>query len=251
MNKRYIQLANFLENNKILINQNKFKQVYDKLVTEISFDYRPKFTDVLLKAGINPLLDQSFKEVPAIFAYRLNIESFTIPDNIVEINGDAFCNCKKLKNIYFSNNLTHIYTSAFSGCSSLEELNLPNSLNSIGEYAFQHCTSLKKINIPQSLPILMHKTFYDCSSLETIEFPSSFIGLHGRVFQGCTNLKTIIFNNKYIVIDGSAFSGCNNIQSIIYNGTKEEWDVGNNSLRLKSSSSKNIVVKCTDEVFHI
>ena len=51
--------------------------------------------------------------------------------NVIEVNKNAFKNCKKLTKVTIGTNITKIGSSAFYGCSNLTSITLPNSLTNI------------------------------------------------------------------------------------------------------------------------
>lgn len=71
--------------------------------------------------------------------------SYTIPDSVTTIGGNAFYECKSLTNITIPNNVTSINEAAFCYCTSLESIIIPDSVTTIGELSFHYCTNLKNV----------------------------------------------------------------------------------------------------------
>lgn len=80
-----------------------------------------------------------------------NIEKISIPGNLVSIGHYAFRNCKKLREVYFSDGTKLIGKAAFSDCVNLKKVILPSSLEIIKKEAFCNCESLKEVDIPKSV----------------------------------------------------------------------------------------------------
>jgi hypothetical protein len=78
--------------------------------------------------------------------------SYTIPNSVTFIQGDAFSDCANLVNIMIPNSVTNIGEyGTFLGCSSLANIIIPNGVTDIPEAAFQGCTSLASILIPDTV----------------------------------------------------------------------------------------------------
>ena len=115
----------------------------------------------------------------------------------------AFCKCKKLESITFSENISFIDSTAFCECSELKEIKIvgdnteyrvegncliensdnkivlgcstsviPSSVTAIGEHAFYKCAALKIIDIPASVTDISEKAYYKCTALKTIRVDS-------------------------------------------------------------------------------
>ena len=64
---------------------------------------------------------------------------YSIPENISQIIGGAFYECKGLTSVTIPNSVTSIENSTFCRCSGLTSVTIPNSVTSIGTYAFYSC----------------------------------------------------------------------------------------------------------------
>ncbi|MBQ2972728.1 MAG: leucine-rich repeat domain-containing protein [Clostridia bacterium] len=70
---------------------------------------------------------------------------YRIPNGVINIENEAFLNCKKITNIVVPNGVTKIGSYAFAHCDNLAKIILPNSLISIGIYAFYLSNSLSDV----------------------------------------------------------------------------------------------------------
>lgn len=145
-----------------------------------------------------------------------NIESIILPDDLFNIEANAFYGCKNLKGIELPNTLEHIGMSAFQDCASLETIRLSDNLQEIDMSVFKGYINLKSITIPNSVRYISDFAFEDCTSLESINIPSSVKHI-GNVFKGCKNLKSIHLNSDYYcILDGISFGNCNYKTCTIY-----------------------------------
>ncbi|MBQ2661047.1 MAG: leucine-rich repeat protein [Clostridia bacterium] len=120
-------------------------------------------------------------------------ESYTIPNGVINISGDAF-NC------------------AFD----LKKIEIPSSVKSIGAGAFAFCTSLANIELPKGLTSLEHDLFDACTSLTHIEIPEGVTEIQYFVFEGCSALESVIIPASVTNIDESAFNLSYDSNLVIY-----------------------------------
>ena len=70
----------------------------------------------------------------------LTLETFKVPENVVEIESDAFKNCENMKDIYLPEGLKKIGERAFNNVGfCFTSLIVPNSLEEVGASAFANC----------------------------------------------------------------------------------------------------------------
>lgn len=112
-------------------------------------------------------------------------EKVIIPYGVDEINGNAFANNKKVKEIIIKAELELIPASAFSGCSQLEKVVLPESVQIIEPYAFEKCKQIKSIVLPKSLQMIKRGAFIGCSNLENVEIQNPYTSVEETAFNGC------------------------------------------------------------------
>ena len=94
--------------------------------------------------------------------------SVTIPDGVIEINYDAFRNCKNLIHVGLPDSLRSIERRAFEGCSSLESLELPEGIDEIYYDVFRNCVQLSSIYIPESVETILEGAFEGCGKLSIL-----------------------------------------------------------------------------------
>ena len=145
-----MNIENFIKENTNNINNNSWDQIYKNLLSDCvysdsSFTNIGKFTEMVLECGINPLLYMN--SIPKFFLNgSTKIYNFEIPDNIIEINENAFSN------------------------SNVTCINIPSSIKQINDSAFVASNSIKEINIQDA------DSFNEISFLGIASDPTNFYG---------------------------------------------------------------------------
>ncbi|MBE6620002.1 MAG: hypothetical protein E7625_01375 [Ruminococcaceae bacterium] len=105
-----------------------------------------------------------------VFAYRDQLTSVIIPDQITQIGRNAFM-----------------------GCTNITTLTIPDSVVEIGEGAFSFCHSLISLEIPHSVTEIKDSTFSYCSSLFEVILHNTMTGIGAQAFSDCKALASIVF----------------------------------------------------------
>ena len=172
----------------------------------------------------------------------LEIEEFTISDNVTEIAQSAFSGCS-LKKVTIGQNVKTIGNTAFFG-SGLTSVAIPASVTEIGEGAFLRCDDIEKITVdignkrysskksnviydnnndriiaacknskvPQGTKIIGHSVFAQ-SPITTLDLPCSLETIEGLAFYG-SSLTSVKIPDGVKTIESSAFQDCKNLESI-------------------------------------
>lgn len=107
---------------------------------------------------------------------------------VVELDYNAFRDCKELTKVTVEEGITVVNPYAFSGCPKLTSVKLPSTIENIFDYAFSKSSALVEVNLPEGLKKLGEYIFADCSSLSKLylefETPSQVKpnGTSGKIF---------------------------------------------------------------------
>ena len=154
-------LTNKLQKHEASLNANKFKDLYAELSTMPNVT--SAFTELLLKANINPLMYMNY--IPQHYLYAsdvyINFEPLKHFDSIDE-GAFAFSGIKEI-NV----NVPVIFFGAFSRCKKLEIVTLP-TIRTIDMEAFYMCENLTQLWVGKSLVEITKDAFEGCNSLTDI-----------------------------------------------------------------------------------
>ena len=128
-------------------------------------------------------------------------KSYTIPDGVTRILGNAFSGCENLKSVTIPDSMNVINTGAFVSCIGLKSITIPSGVYEIENHAFDGCTGLTNVHIPLGVSRIGPNAFYSCTGLTSIVIPESVWDIYEFAFYGCENLK-----------------------DVYYGGTQEEWE---------------------------
>lgn len=101
-----------------------FASIYEKAKSELGVSYFHEMTECFINKGYDPL--QTLDYIPVHYLSRSNIEEFTIPNHITQIQQNAFSHCKNLKNIIIPPSVNKIKDRAFTYCDSLQTIDIQN-----------------------------------------------------------------------------------------------------------------------------
>ena len=219
--KDNMELSEFIKTYAVEINNNEFTDVYqDAYTLLLDFDIG-KFTDILLDAGINPLM--YMHNIPDCYMIRSKRTSVSIPDDVTNIGKRAFYNCTNFTSFTIPNSVTSIQASAFAYCNGLTNMTIPDSVTTIGEGAFQGCTRLTNVEIPKSITRIECETFSNCTGLSNITIPNGVKSIGDFAFHACSGLTDLVLPNSLVEIGNDAFFVCHKLVNIHFDGTKEQW----------------------------
>ena len=179
------------------------------------------------------------------------VREVIIPDNITEIELNAFSLCENLVKIHFPETMT-LQTEATwwgygylngegkglcDGCTSLKEANIPSNWAWIPTYMFHRCTSLESIEIPENIKCIGKGAFQDCTALtqfimtnneemsmpdyidedEGLSLPAGFGMIEVDAFNGCTSLQKVKLSKTTYYIAEDAFLNCTSLTDLELN----------------------------------
>lgn len=116
------------------------------------------------------------------------------PCSLKKICQGAFCECRNLRTVKFSEGLEALGTDDYldNGVlrpgvfenSSLNNVRLPSTLKRIEYSAFQGCSYLSDIYLPENLELIGQRCFHG-SGLESVRLPPALTVIGDNAFGGC------------------------------------------------------------------
>ena len=141
-------------------------------------------------------------------------ESYTIPDSVTTIGGEAFRGSNYLKSVTIPNTVTDIEYAAFEYCTELRSAVLGNGLTYIGNHMFSNCEKLSSVSIPSSVTSIDYMAFVGCTGLESITIPDSVTSIGNSAFWDCSSLTSLSIPASVTSIGVNAFTMCTSLTSI-------------------------------------
>lgn len=191
-------------------------------LTSINVDSKnPKYT------SIDGVLFSKDKTKLIYYPEGKTAASYSIPDNVTEIEDEAFFNSQNLKSITIPNSITKIGKSAFRYCKNIKSINISDSLIEISNTAFNGCTSLTSINVGSNNPHFssVDGVLFNKDKTKLVHYPSdkpdksytipdSVIEICENSFDDCDNLISLIIPDSVTSICGWAISYCDNLVDV-------------------------------------
>ena len=159
--------------------ENKFAQVIDRTVTEITTEDFEGATKVGTYA----------------FYFCRNLKSVTIPNGVTSIEDHAFSICSSLTEVAIPDSVKSIGGQAFYNCTSLTSITIPDSVETTGNLAFGGCIALTEITIKATTPPTLSGTNAIPNNVTTIYIPTGTLS----VYSTATNWSS--FADKFVEKD--------------------------------------------------
>lgn len=139
-------------------------------------DYLGTETDVVVPSlycgkPVTVIADEAF--------INCNITGINLPESLLSIGKNAFCNCKMLKSIKIPDSVHTISPMVFAGCTLLESVTLGSGLTRIQNMTFVKCTNLQTVILGSRETVIDKNAFYECPKIE-ITYPAQ-TGRHLKV----------------------------------------------------------------------
>ena len=141
--------------------------LYDKARTRL-IRCPPALTVVSVPFGVRVIGTRSFMACQKL----LNI---AMPSTVVDIEADAFYNCR-FTNIALPDSLSNIGEVAFFSCTNLTQVILPNSVTNVGYGAFSWCKSLQSVIFQTNAPMVGEDAFSNVSETCCAYVPANASG---------------------------------------------------------------------------
>lgn len=165
-------------------------------------------------------LPKILKTIPSWGIARTNLETITLPEQLVTIAENAFYGNTDLISISsIPSTIQSIGNNAFAECRKLVALEMSsNSMTSLPEGLCSACVSLERVIIPDKISTINTNAFAYCRSLKHFVLPDSVLYLGQTVFQRCEQLESIVYANpevgRMLNINQYCFQGCRSLKEI-------------------------------------
>lgn len=139
------KLKNFLEENKGLVDENKWDYLFVEWVYTYSNDEEERALSELLDHVRVDYISYCWRIVGYMYSARNDLTKVNIPSNIKEIGYSSFGWCGNLKEVIINEGTVKIDSNAFTWCHSLKYVTLPDSVTSMEPDVFSGCDISKLI----------------------------------------------------------------------------------------------------------
>ena len=162
---------------------------------------------IVIPNGITEVSDFAFCDCKGL-------TSVTFSDSVVSIGEQSFSYCTDLTNIYIGKGMISIGDSAFLQCLSLTSISIPDNVKNLGEGVFAHCRGLTSVTIGNGVMKIGDAIFYQCSKLSDVVLGSGIKRITNRMFVSCKDLTSFTIPDGVTSIGEHAFLGCSSLVNI-------------------------------------
>lgn len=128
---------------------------------------------LLLISGSGDMTDYSSYGTKAPWNSHLDrIKNVVLEGDITSVGQYAFYQCKKMETVTLPEGLLVIDGVAFSSCSALTEITIPDTVTTIQSSAFSGCEALKQITFSGRAPVIHNSAFYAVTA--TARYPENY-----------------------------------------------------------------------------
>ena len=180
------------------------------------------------------------------------VGSYTIPNSVISIYGEAFDSCIGLTNVTLGASVVNVPVAAslaFYNCTALSTITvnpsnttyrsvdgvlfnknqttlvlyplgkpggytIPAGVTNLGYFAFYLCANLTGITIPSSVTQIDIGALSHCQNLTNVTIPSSVTSLGDAAFRSCSSLTNITISSSVTSIGDYAFANCSSLPSV-------------------------------------
>ena len=168
-----------------------------------------------------------------VFSLVDHYDTYSVPDTVTTIYGDAFSDCK-LTSVVIPNSVTTIGNYAFSGCSRLTTVTLGNGVEAISQGMFFSCKELTSLTIPNSVTTIGKEAFQNCGKLASLTIPNSVTTIGEGAFKYCSGLTEINIPGSVTSIGKGAFDGCTGLTNLTVDDSSSTYSLNNGALLSKN-----------------
>ena len=127
------------------------------------------------------------------YSHEKIITKLLIPDSVIAIGSEAFCDNTAIHDIIVSHKLEYIGQRAFSGCKYMKGFCLPTTVKYIETEAFDGCwNAFNELTIPASVRHIGSHAFKGCITLEKVIFSAPVDKIGSGIFESCDKLSEIV-----------------------------------------------------------
>lgn len=189
-------------------------RLYNNIIGQYMFS-RTNLSEIVLPDNITEIEENAFRGLNGSENY---FESIAIPEGVIRIGESAFYECRYLKNVSLPSSLKVINSRTFWRCYDLQNIEL-GGVEEIGQNAFSECSNLQNINL-SNIKILRSGCFSN-SGLISVVIPEGIIfettsqdSNINQSFSNCTSLHEVSLPSGMTEIPGGIFDGCTALTTI-------------------------------------
>ena len=180
-------------------------------------------TNTLSITGTGAMPNYAFTDDQPWKAFRSEIKTVIIGDNVTTIGKHAFAACKALQNVTLGSRVQTIEVSAFGTCWALQSITLPASVTTIEELAFSFCKALQQVTVAWDTPLAVPDNAFN--GINTANVPLKVPKGREAAYQAAPVWKSFKINSPPVPGNGGKLT----VTDVTSNGFTVSWEKATDS----------------------
>lgn len=145
-----------------------------------------------------------------------SLKKVTASNKLKKLGYSSFCYCSNLEEITGLSGTIELFGNVFQDCNKLKQSSIQNctftySTNNNFTSLFRECHALTSISLDPSITKIPNEMFYRCLNLTNVSGLQNITGYDGSCFRECGNFEGPIDLTNVTYVKNEAFRMCNNL----------------------------------------
>ena len=144
------------------------------------------------------------------------VTEVTVPEDVREIDSQAFMNCSTLRQVHLPAELLRIGNLAFFQCETLTEITIPAHVAEIGKYAFCKCGAMQQVRFLGRVRSICEGAFFSTPWLQAEREKNPLVIVDHCLIDGSTCTGEVTIPDDVTAMQDTAFRFASDITALTF-----------------------------------